>query len=189
MKGGVWLSVNKSKASGASPTCTGLAVTSICLPFVDTCKGNTQKLCCSTKLCCLSHSAKPLLRPAKPLHFAKLLLRFALHTQPHRFALHTQPHRSALCIQPHWFVHASAPLCLVHPTALVCTRLPTAGLQDPEDPFSYGSTFIYYYCITSFHMPLWFPLYVPSPAWDPHPFLFRSPARCVDYVVYYFIIY
>ena len=60
--------------------------------------------------------------------------------------------------------HPTTLLCLVHPTTLVCTCLPTAGLQDPEDPFIYGSTFIYYYCITSFRMPLWFPLYVPSPA-------------------------
>ena len=57
------------------------------------CKGNTQKLCCSTKLRRLS-------RPAKLLHSAKLLLHFALRAQPHC---------SALCIQLHWFVHASPP--------------------------------------------------------------------------------
>ena len=31
------------------------------------CKGNTQKLCCSTKLCCLCHSTKPLLCQATTL--------------------------------------------------------------------------------------------------------------------------
>ena len=96
------------------------------------CKGNTQKLCRSTKLCRLPCSAKPPLCPAK-------LLRFALHTQKlcrstklHclsrsakpllrpakplrsakpllRFALCTQPHCSASRIQPHWFVHTSPP--------------------------------------------------------------------------------
>ena len=104
----------------------------------------------------------------------------------------TLPHQATLLCQaaaPLCLAHPTAPLHLAHPTALVCTCLPTAGLQDPEDPFIYGSTFIYYYCITSFRTPLWFPLYVPSPARDPHPFLFRSPARCIDYVVYYFIIY
>ena len=129
-------------------------------PISCLCKGNTQKLCHSTKLCCLCRSAKPLLHPAKLLHSAKPLLH-----------------------------QATTLLCLAHPTTLVCTCLPTTGPEDPEDPFIYGSTFIYYYCITPFCTPSCFPLYVPSPAWDPHPFLFRSPARCVDYVVYYFIIY
>ena len=100
------------------------------------------------------------------------------------------PCQAALLCQASALLHqAAALLCLAHPTALVCTHLPTASPEDPEDPFIYGSTFIYYYCITPFHMPSCFPLYVPSPAQDPHPFLFRSPARCIDYVVYYFIIY
>ena len=64
------------------------------------CKGNTQKLCRSTKLRHLPRPAKPPLRPTKPLRSAKPLLRFALCTQLHRSASH---------IQPHWFVHTSPP--------------------------------------------------------------------------------
>ena len=79
------------------------------------CKGNTQKLCRSTKLCCLSRSAKPPLRPAKPpLRSAERLLRFALRTQPHH---------SVSRIQPHWCVHASPPP--------VCRTLRTISFMVP----------------------------------------------------------
>ena len=78
----------------------------------DFCKGNTQKLRRSAKLRRLCCSAKPPLRPAKPLRSAKPPLRPAKPPlRPAKPPLHPAkpPLRSALRIQPHWFIHASPP--------------------------------------------------------------------------------
>ena len=70
-----------------------------------TCKGNTQKLCHSTKLRCLCRSAEPPLCPAKLLCSTKP----PLHPAEPPLCSTKPPHCSALHIQPHWFVHTSPP--------------------------------------------------------------------------------
>jgi len=90
-----------------------------------------------------------------------------------------------------------------HPSPILVNRLAAPPLNNTDQsslttglympPHHWTLLFIipfsmFYSYITPFRTWL-FPLYVPSLAWDSHPFLFGSPARCVDYVVYYRIIY
>jgi len=59
----------------------------------------------------------------------------------------------------------------------------------PWGPFylSFHFYFLFLYCVILHTIVS--PLYMASLARDPYPFLFGSPARCVDYIVYYCIIH
>jgi len=136
--------------------------------------------------------------PAEPNHWLSRL-------DTHRHPSTAPPSR----IPYHWSSLSAPTSHRCHPSPIPVNRLTAPALTGahqssittgpyvphhlrtlrPWGPFylSFHFYFLFLYCII-LHT-IVFPLYVPSLAQDPHPFLFGSPARCIDYVVYYCIIY